>query len=120
MSVDTSDSTPPAEGEEGGCPCSLLDPGRAHVCVTAGISSPEALASGEACAPSFSSSVRPRDPAVGGSTAEAIAEAAVEAVYGAALVLEALDRGVGWRERGQPVGRVKGRSRKEPRVQGLL
>ncbi|EOD26241.1 hypothetical protein EMIHUDRAFT_236818 [Emiliania huxleyi CCMP1516] len=94
VSVDTSDSTPPAEGGEGGCPRSLLDPGRAHVCVTAGISSPEALASGEACAPSFSSSVRPRDPAVGGSTAEAIAEAAVEAVYGA-LVLEALEEWAG-------------------------
>jgi len=46
VSVDTSDSTPPAEGGEGGCPRSLLDPGRAHVCVTAGISSPEALPRG--------------------------------------------------------------------------
>ena len=63
---------PPAVGGEGGCPCLLLIPGRAHVHVTAGSRSPESI-SGAAGAAS-SSFVVPQVWGAGGEAAAAEAD----------------------------------------------
>ena len=63
---------PPAVGGEGGCPCLLLIPGRAHVHVTAGSRSPESI-SGAAGAAS-SSFVVPQVWGAGGAAAAAEAD----------------------------------------------